>query len=119
VRAKLEVMRGILCSHSFRFTDERELQDSIAAVLAPLYHVAREVIAGADRFDLKIGPIVIEVKTKGGAAAALQQCVRYLGRDDVDGLILVGPPTWGGSASMPRELGGKPFLFCPIGRAAF
>jgi hypothetical protein len=116
----IERMLGVLRAHTFRFADERELQDSVAVVLSGCggFAVEREVRAGPDRFDLRVGTVVVEVKIAGGSAAALQQCLRYLQREDVTALLLIGPPLWGADP-FPPTLAGKPFAFLPIGRAAF
>ncbi|MET3512782.1 hypothetical protein ABIC63_000547 [Pseudacidovorax sp. 1753] len=83
---------------AYRFADEVELHEGMAQVLTGAgVPFVREHIAGPqDRFDFLIDSgIVIEAKVKGSLPPALQQCARYLDRDDVSVVILAVTRYWG------------------------
>lgn len=108
----LEVARA-LSSYRYRFDSETKLHEGMAAAL-DAFGIAyqHEFVAGPeDRFDFKIDDgVVVEAKIKGSFAEALNQCMRYAKRDDVNAVILAATRFWVGSGAMPTELAGKPFL---------
>lgn len=81
----LDAIRG----HRFRYSDEEELQEGLAAALASVgLEVEREVrFDKGSRIDLLVGRVGIEVKVKGGVAEVLRQLCRYA--PHVDELVLV------------------------------
>lgn len=89
-----------------RWADEEQLQEHLGRVLAPL-GFAREVVAGADRFDFIADGLVVEVKVGGTPAAVIRQLLRYAERTDVSGLVLAATKATLGAAT-PGTLCGKP-----------
>jgi len=100
--------------HRFSFADERELQDGIAAVLAPL-DVAREVRFGpADRIDFLLpGGIGIEVKVDGSLPALTRQVHRYAQREEIAALVIVTSRRR--LADLPDAINGKPVRVVVVG----
>jgi hypothetical protein len=102
----LERVDQLLRSHRFRYTDEDQLQEGIAAVLEQAgLEPQREVRLGArDRIDIVVGGIGIEVKVAGSVAATFEQLQRYAEHDEIEALILVTSLY----QRLPENAGGKP-----------
>jgi hypothetical protein len=85
----LDDLVAAIRAHRFAYVDEDELQQGLAAVLAP-FGVAREVrLDSRCRIDLLAGRVGIEVKVGGSAAALLRQVDRYAGLDTLDAIVVV------------------------------
>jgi len=102
---------AILRGYRFAFTNEGELQQAIAKVLAdtgvPFEREHR--LSGADRIDfLLAGGVGIEVKIDGATNALLRQVHRYVQHDAIKALVVVVSRTR--LAGLPTELGGKPIV---------
>ena len=110
VQLVLEAIRA----HAYAFADEAELQDGLAAVLAPL-GAARELRCGpADRIDFLLpGGIGIEVKIDGSLSALTRQVHRYAQRDEIAALIVV--TNRHRLAQLPETMNGKPVRVVRVG----
>lgn len=86
-----EDLARIIEAHRFRYANEDELQEGIAAVLTSKgVAVEREVrLSTFDRIDLLIGDVGIEVKVTGAGSSVGRQLARYATSDRIAGLILV------------------------------
>jgi hypothetical protein len=104
--SQLEQVDRLIRSHRFRYTDEDQLQEGIAAVLGEAgLDPEREVRLGRrDRVDIMVGGIAIEVKVAGSAAGAFEQLQRYAAHDEVEALVLVTSQY----QRLPDKAGGKP-----------
>jgi hypothetical protein len=102
----LDQVDQLIRSHRFRYTEEDQLQEGIAAVLGRAgLDPRREVRLGArDRIDIMVGGIGIEVKIAGSAHGAFEQLQRYAEHDEVEALILVTSRY----QRLPDKAGGKP-----------
>lgn len=102
----LEQIDRLIRSHRFRYADEDQLQEGIAAVLEGAgLEPQREVRLGdRDRIDLMVGSIGIEVKVAGSVSSAFEQLQRYAEHEEVDALILVTSRY----QRLPDKAGGKP-----------
>jgi hypothetical protein len=114
VRSGLAEIAALLQRHAFTFADERELQEGIAAVLAPL-GPAREVRVGArDRIDFLLpGGIGVEVKIDGSLSALTRQAHRYAQRAEIAALIIV--TNRHRLAQLPDTISGKPVRVVTVG----
>lgn len=103
-----------LTAHQYHFADERELQDGLAIVLAPL-DAQREVrFDAADRIDFLLpGGIGIEVKIDGSLSALTRQVHRYAQRDEITALIIVTSRRR--LAQLPDAINGKPIRVVRVG----
>lgn len=92
----LERVRACLRSYTFRASTEKRLQDAIAMALSESgLGFAREVVAGADRFDFVVdGGVVVEVKIKGSYSEAVRQGARYGSHEFVRAVILATTKRW-------------------------
>ena len=102
----LEKVLGVLRGHRFRYTNEDELQEGIAAALAvgglsPLREVR---LSDRDRIDLFVDPVGIEVKVAGSQTHPWGQLKRYAEHDAIQSLVLVTNRSY----TLPEEVGGKP-----------
>jgi hypothetical protein len=99
----LDVLTGYRYTHG----DEDGLQAALAAALtAAGYPVRREVVLSpADRIDLLVDRVGVEVKVAGTFTSVAGQMIRYARSDLVDELVLV---TTVPAHDMPSTLGGKP-----------
>lgn len=104
----LKAVDQLLRSHRFRYTDEDQLQEGIAAVLKQAgLDPQREVRLGdRDRIDLMVGRIGVEVKIAGSVHGVFEQLQRYAEHDEVEALILVTSRY----QRLPDQAGGKPLL---------
>jgi hypothetical protein len=102
----LEQIDRLLRGHRFRFTDEDQLQEGITAVLERAgFSPQREVRLGAaDRIDIMVGSIGIEVKIAGSATGVFEQLQRYAAHEEITALVLVTSKY----QRLPDEAGGKP-----------
>lgn len=100
------------------WSDEDSLQAHVATVLGPAFE--REYSTGADRFDLfapALG-IVVEVKVDGAPAPLLRQLIRYAGRPEVLGIVLVtNRPSL--VQAVPPSVAGKPVAVAKTWQWAF
>ena len=103
-----EQIAAVLKAARYRYADEGQLQEGIAAALAEAGIAAvREVpLTPADKIDLMAGLVGIEVKIAGQPAADARQLRRYAASPEVGELILV--TTRASHRSVPREISGKP-----------
>lgn len=110
-------------SHAYRFANESQLHDAMAAVLEGIgVSCQREHVAGPrDRFDfLCDGGIVIEVKVKGSLPEAMRQVERYCALDAVQAVILVSTRQWaGGRLRSDLAFHGKPVQMVKVSSQAF
>lgn len=97
----------VLRAESFVHVAERGLHEQVAAALAAAgLPVEREVRLGpADRIDLLVGDVGVEVKVKGAANAVMRQLLRYSHSDRVERLVLV--TIRAAHLRLPRTAGGK------------
>lgn len=100
----VDVIRG----HRFRYVDEDELQQGLAAALSAAgLRVEREVRLDArSRIDLLVERVGVEVKVGGPAAALERQVQRYAASDAVDAVVVVSSRVR--HLRLPAELNGKP-----------
>jgi hypothetical protein len=101
----LDKVLAVLRGHRFRYTNEDELQEGIAAALdASGLKPLREVrLSDADRIDLFVDPVGIEVKVAGSQTHPWDQLKRYASHDAIQSLILVTNRPY----TLPDEVGGK------------
>lgn len=99
-------LRSCTLPHS----SERELQDAIEAVLAP---IQREYRLGSGRIDFMLDGVGIEVKIHGSAKSIHRQLTRYCTFEDVKALILVTSKSMG----LPPGINGKPIYYFSVGRS--
>lgn len=93
----------------FLYSNEKELQDGIAAALtAAKLPFEREVkLAEGDIIDFMVcGDVGIEVKIKGSPSEVARQLLRYAGHDKIQALVLVTGRA--ALAAVPDVLLGKP-----------
>lgn len=100
--------------YRFRYSDEDELQQGLAAALEQSgFDVEREVILNPrDRIDLMVDRIGVEVKVAGQAAAVRAQCTRYCESDRVDAVVLV--TNRARHLQLGAAAGGKPIVVVPL-----
>jgi len=102
----LDKVLAAIRGHRFRYTNEDELQEGIAAALAasglePLREVS---LSDSDRIDIFVDPVGIEVKVAGSQTHPWGQLKRYAEHDAIQSLVLVTNRTY----QLPDEVGGKP-----------
>ena len=105
--------------YAYRFANERDLQDGIAAVLVVEgIRFSREYVASKeDRFDfLCESGIVIEAKIDGGFADCARQIQRYCNLDVTQAVIIATSKMWGRSIRDGVEIAGKPVRLVRIRR---
>jgi hypothetical protein len=102
----LDQVLAAIRGHRFRYTNEDELQEGIAAALERVgLDPRREVRLGdRDRIDIVVEDVGIEVKVAGAASSAYTQLQRYASHDEISHLVLV-TTRW---QRLPAEAGGKP-----------
>jgi hypothetical protein len=108
----VDLVAGVLTTHRFRYSDERELQDGIEQVLGQRDRLAfyREFNLDArNRIDFYFPAheVGLEVKIQGSAAMVLKQLERYAKFSQIDGLVLVTGRVQSGLFGA-REIQGKP-----------
>lgn len=86
----LATVADAIRSFDFRYGDEDQLQQGLAAALeSEGFDVKREVrLSARDRIDLVVGRVGIEVKVAGAASSVARQLARYA-QHDLEGLVLV------------------------------
>jgi hypothetical protein len=96
-----------ITAHRYRYCDEKQLHEGLAGALSAAgYTVEREVpLTAADRIDLLVGRVGIEVKLAGATPSVLRQLQRYARSDRLDSLLLVTTRTR--HAQLPDHVGGK------------
>ena len=106
-----------ITANVYRFNNERELQEGLAAALhAAGVHAAREVaLSPHDRIDFLCGSVGVEVKVKGPWIAVAQQMQRYAESDRVDSLLLVTTVYDHRRLEALATLGGKPITVHLLG----
>lgn len=114
-------LRALLASASFGATDERDIQEAIAVLLArKKVRFKREVVLwkpmpperGGDRIDFLVGRVGIEVKVAGSRNEVMRQLERYCRSDRIDAILLA--TTRLQLTRMPDTLGGKPVVTAPL-----
>lgn len=95
--------------HSYRFANEAQLQDGIAAVLdkAGIAYEREARLSDGERPDFVVGDAAIEVKVGGSASDMLRQMYRYAELESVARLVLLTSNRRIARA-LPRTLLGKP-----------
>ena len=117
----LQKLSRLLGSYSYRYGSEIQLHESLGQVLAAAgYEFERErILDKKNRADFWLGGIVIEVKVDGSLAEALRQVDRYIGLDQVTGVILASTERWAEQALKARPAWkGKPFNMTRLRRQA-
>lgn len=106
----------LIMSARYNFANEVELQDGVEQVLkANGYGVRREVkLDGANRIDLMVGDIGIEVKIASSALQVARQLERYT--PFTNELILV--TTLAAHRAMPSKIAGSPVTVVFLGEGA-
>ena len=112
----VEKVISTIQSHRFRYSEEEDLQEGIAAVLtAAGLDVQREVhLDERDRIDLLVGSIGIEVKVAGSAEDAFRQLARYARHPEIEHLVLVTSQY----QRLVKEVAGKPLTTISLALAA-
>jgi hypothetical protein len=102
----LDQVLAAIRGHRFRYTNEDELQEGIAAALASggLKPMREVRLSDADRIDLFVDPVGIEVKVAGSQTHPWDQLKRYAAHDAIQSLVLVTNRPY----TLPDEVGGKP-----------
>jgi hypothetical protein len=98
-----EIIRG----NRYRFSDEYDLQDGIAAALE-LREIPfeREVRVKGGRLDFLVEGFAIEVKVTASAPTVFRQARRYIEGGEVEGVLVVAMTPKVGR--LPNEIEGKP-----------
>lgn len=101
------VLISLLESFSFRFQNEKELQDGIAKVLdGETIEYKREFsLSRWDRPDFLIEGIAIEVKIGGTLNNLLRQIHRYAGFEEIEAVIVITNRSR--LADLPAMINGK------------
>jgi hypothetical protein len=103
------LLRNLLQRYRYRCTDEKELQEAIAAMLdqAGFDFEREKCLSKASRVDFWFPDgVALEVKTEGAYTAVLRQLHRYAEHPDVRAVILA--TTRELHRRMPESLCGKP-----------
>lgn len=105
-----EDLARLLTSASFRYQNERELQDAIEALLlAKQVSYEREVVLSPkDRIDFLVGAIGVEVKIDSSLPVVQRQLWRYAEDPRIASLILV--TSRAKHKQLPTAILGKPVL---------
>lgn len=95
-------------SGELRFATERDLQAGVAALLADEGFTADPQVrlSPLDRPDFLVDGVAVELKVKGGAPELERQVARYLGYDEVAGVLVI--TNRARHRGLPREINGKP-----------
>lgn len=111
--ARVEYVRALLASRSYRYGNEEQLQAGLAYVLRD-HAVEREWPLTGGRVDLYLPvlQVAVEVKVKGSAGDVRRQLERYAADATVAGLVLV---TNRFRHRFGDELGGKPLATVHVG----
>ena len=110
-----QALQEQLGAFRFRFQDERELQDGLAAVFVRLglpYQREAHLPGKAGIIDFLVGEgeqlVGLEVKVGGSLSSVTAQVHRYAQVERIAGLLLVTARAR--HAAMPDTLNGKPFV---------
>ena len=108
-----------LCSFTYQWTTEVELQDAIWDVLPPNFTADRErALSRRDRPDFIVDvdglSVAIEVKVAGARSAVLRQLGRYAEHDQIDAIILASGRRVL-AAGIPEIIHAKPVLAIHLG----
>lgn len=103
----LAAIEAAIRGASFSSGTEAELQDGLARVLEQQGAVREVQLGPEDRIDFMVGPVGVEVKTKGGISPLTRQLLRYSQHDRVGALVLVTTRE-SYRLQLPRDLNGKP-----------
>jgi hypothetical protein len=95
-------------SGELRFATERDLQAGVATLLAAEEFTAEPQVRHSplDRPDFLVDGVAVELKVKGGAAELERQVTRYLGHDQVIGVLVI--TNRARHRGLPRQINGKP-----------
>lgn len=113
--AHVDDVLAVLQATRFTWASEDDLQRGLAAALdAAGLPVEREVrLSGADRIDLRVGRVGIEVKVAGSWRDVERQMCRYAASDSLDAVVLVTSKP--GHTRARVEVGGKPIVVHRVG----
>lgn len=102
---------------SFAYRDEDQLQAGLAALFTDAGHACeREVrLSRADRLDLLVERVCVEVKVAGTVDRLATQLARYAASDRVAEFLVVTNRARHGA--LPAEVGGKPITVVRLGGA--
>jgi hypothetical protein len=108
-----------LCSFTYRWTTEAELQEAIWDVLPAKFAADRErALSRRDRPDFIVDvdglSVAIEVKVAGARSAVLRQLGRYAEHDQVDAIVLASGRRVL-AAGIPEIIHAKPVLAIHLG----
>lgn len=108
IQAATAAIADVLRAQRFRYANEIELQDGIAAAFAAAgIDARREVpLSSTDKIDFLAGAVGVEVKIASTPAAVRRQLTRYARSLQVAELVLV--TTRSAHRSLPPVIGGKP-----------
>jgi hypothetical protein len=95
-------------SGELRFATERDLQAGVAALLAAEGFTAEPQprLSPLERPDFLVDGVAVELKVKGGAAELERQVARYLGHDQVGGVLVI--TNRARHRGLPGQINGKP-----------
>lgn len=116
-----EQIVGYITTAAFRYRDETGLTHAIHMMLHHHYRIPADQIrnevrlTAADRIDLMVGSIGIEVKIAGQKTAVWRQLARYAAHEDITELILVTTVARH-VVDAPRQLHSKPVHLAVIRR---
>jgi hypothetical protein len=101
---------AVAAGYVFNHTTEDDLQAALAEqlTLAGLPAVREVRLADAERIDLMVGTVGVEVKVGGTPAAVLRQLARYAATGKVTALVLVS------TRHLHRTLDGKTLHDVPV-----
>lgn len=108
-----EIMRQVVAvvqAREWRYTNEDELQESLATILCDLGFDAKreQPLGGAGTIDILIGRVGVEVKVGQSIATVIRQLARYAKSGLVDGLVLV--TNRAGHRHVPQSIGDVPIV---------
>ncbi|WP_339827051.1 hypothetical protein [uncultured Arenimonas sp.] len=108
----LRALRGALAAYSYRYGSEVQLHDRLGEVLtaAGVSYQREFVLDAKNRADFWIDGVVLEVKVDGSLPEALRQIGRYIGLDQVNGVLLASTKPWARTPLRVKpRFDGKPF----------
>lgn len=108
----LRALRGALAAYSYRYGSEVQLHERLGEVLtaAGISYQREFVLDPKNRADFWIDGVVVEVKVDGSLAEAARQVGRYIGLEQVSGVLLASTKPWARTPLQVKpKFGGKPF----------